>query len=60
MGDRQHMSSWEDVASVEMYTFLAITMLTGIIRKISINDYWSTDSLLFTPIFGQYLQEIDI
>ena len=37
--DRQHPSNWQDVISIEMYTFLAITMLTGIIRKNTINDY---------------------
>ena len=38
-----------------MYIFIAITMLTGLIEKNSIQDYSSTDPLLITPIFGQYL-----
>ena len=28
-GERQHMSNWHDVTSMEIHTFLAITMLTG-------------------------------
>ena len=54
MNERQHMSNWHNVNSVEVYAFLAITMLTGLIDKNRIRDYWSTDSLLATPIFSQY------
>ena len=54
IGERQHMSNWQNVTVIEMYTFLAITMLTGLIDKSRIRDYWSTDPLLATPIFGQY------
>ena len=53
-GERQHMSNWHDVTSMEIHTFLAITMLTGLINKNRIQDYWSTDPLLSTPIFSQY------
>ena len=52
MGERQHMSNWQNVTSAEMFTFLAITMLTGLVHKNRIRDYWSTDPLLSTPIFG--------
>ena len=52
--ERRHMSNWQNVTSIEMYTFLAITMLTGLIDKNRIRDYWSTDRLLATPIFSQY------
>ena len=54
LGERQHMSNWQNVTSIEMYTFLAITMLIGLIDKSRIRDYWNTDPLLSTPIFGQY------
>ncbi|CAF4632136.1 unnamed protein product, partial [Rotaria sp. Silwood2] len=54
VGERQHMADWKDVSLGEMYTFFAITMLTGLIDKNRIQDYWSTDPLLSTPIFGQY------
>ena len=55
VSERQHMSNWQNVTSVEMYTFIAITMLTGLIGKNRLQDYWSTDPLLITPIVGQYL-----
>ena len=54
VSERQHMSNWQNVTSVEMYTFIAITMLTGLVEKNRIQDYWGTDPLLITPIFGQY------
>jgi hypothetical protein len=39
VGERQHMSNWQNVTSIEMYTFFAITMLTGLIDKNRIQDY---------------------
>ncbi len=53
MGKRQHMSNWQNVTSIEMSTFLAITMLTGLIDKNKIRDYWSIYPLLATPVFTQ-------
>ena len=54
MGAREHMSSWKNATFAEMHTFLAITMLTGLVHKNRIRDYWSTDLLLSTTIFSQY------
>ena len=54
VGERQHMSNWQNVSATEMYAFLGITMLTGLMRKGRIRDYWSTDPLLSIPIFSQY------
>ena len=54
VSERQHMSNWQNVTSFEMYTFIVIIMLTGLVEKNRIQDYWSTDPLLITPIFGQY------
>ena len=54
VSERQHMSNWQNMTSVEMYTFIAVTMLTGVIEKNRIQVYWNTDPLLITSIFGQY------
>ena len=43
---------WKDVTVEEMQKFLAFHLLTGIIRKPEISQYWSTDPLLVTPIFN--------
>ena len=53
VGERQYMSHWQNASATEMYTFLAITMLTGLMSKERIRDYWSTDPLLSTPILRQ-------
>ena len=42
---------WKDVTVEEMRKFLAFPLLTGIIRKPEISQYWSTDPLLVTPTF---------
>ena len=43
---------WKDVTVEEMWKFLALHLLTGIIRKPEISQYWSTDPLLVNPIFN--------
>lgn len=43
---------WSDTDWEEMYLFLAVTMLFTRQKKLSIKEYWSTDPLMFTPIFG--------
>lgn len=49
---REKMSDWVDTDGKEICIFLAIVILTGLLRKCEIEQYWSTDILLFTPIFG--------
>ena len=39
----------------EMRKFLALHLLTGIIRKPEISQHWSTDPLLVTPIFNNIM-----
>ena len=39
MGERQHLSNWQNVTFAEMYAFLALTMLTGLVHKNRIRDY---------------------
>ena len=41
---------WKDVTVEEMRKLFAFQLLTGIIRKPEISQYWSTDHLLVTPI----------
>ena len=43
---------WRPVTVDEMKKFIGITLLMGIIKKPKIQDYWSTDSLIETPIFS--------
>lgn len=46
-------AKWIPANRSEIYLFLAVIMLMTVIRKNKIRDYWSTDSLIATPIFGQ-------
>ena len=39
----------------EMKVFIGLLMLMGIIHKLSINLYWTTDVLYHTPIFSQVM-----
>lgn len=47
------MKSWTPVHDKEMWLFIGLKVLTGILKKPSIRDYWSTNSLLETPIFAR-------
>ena len=46
---------WKHVTVEEMQKFLALHLLTGIIKKPEISQYWSTDPLLVTPIFNNIM-----
>lgn len=39
----------------EMYVFLAVSLLMPLVKKNRIKDYWSKDSIIATPIFGQVM-----
>ena len=39
----------------EMKKFLGLIFRTGIICKPTLKDYWSTDSMIETPIFGKVI-----
>ena len=47
------MKPWADLEIDELRTFLGVSVLMGHVRKGDIQDYWSTDPLLSTPIFPQ-------
>lgn len=42
---------WKDVDADSIKKFIALTMLTGIVKKTSIKAYWSTEPMLDTPYF---------
>lgn len=39
----------------EIYVFFGITMLMSQVKKHTMQDYWTTDPLLETPTFGQFM-----
>lgn len=52
---RKHQKPWTDTNIKEMYCFFALTMLMAAVKKGRIKDYWSTDHLIATPIFGEVM-----
>jgi hypothetical protein len=47
-----HAAPWVDANIDEMYVFLATTMLMTHVKKHKIQEYWSTDQLIMTPVFS--------
>ena len=46
-------AAWYDTTMEELYVFFDTTILMGLNQKNRIKDYWSTDKLITTPIFGE-------
>ncbi|CAF1460177.1 unnamed protein product [Didymodactylos carnosus] len=47
-----HQAKWTETNRSEIYTFLATIMLMSVIKKNKILNYWSTDPMIITPMFG--------
>ncbi|KAJ8353409.1 hypothetical protein SKAU_G00209760 [Synaphobranchus kaupii] len=45
------LCNWVPTCVNEVYTFLAIALLMGLVRKSTLREYWSTDPVLVTPFF---------
>ncbi|XP_043259649.1 piggyBac transposable element-derived protein 4-like [Colletes gigas] len=43
---------WTDISITEMKQFLGLIIVMGFVKKSEKDEYWSTDPLLCTPIFG--------
>jgi len=47
------LKTWTVLEENELWVFLALQLLIGIVKKPQIKDYWSTDELIETPIFAK-------
>ena len=54
---RQHawLGTWKDLNKSDIKIFIAHLLIMSSIKKSALHNYWSTDSLTRTPIFGTYL-----
>ncbi|XP_041102644.1 piggyBac transposable element-derived protein 4-like [Polyodon spathula] len=52
VGVSSKLRKWVDTMMSEMYIFLAIVLLMGLIKKKSLKEYWSTDPVMATPFFS--------
>ena len=46
---------WTDASVNEIERFLALYVLAGIVKKPQLSEYWSTNPLFRTPIFGKIM-----
>ena len=49
------LNNWEDTSPDEMKLYVAHLIVMGILKKNSLEQYWSRDSILNTPFFGHYI-----
>ena len=49
------LNNWEDTSPDEMKVFVAHLIVMGILKKNSLEQYWSRDSILNMPFFGHYM-----
>lgn len=49
------INKWKDVTVEELYVFLAVSLLMVRNKHLTINEHWSTDSLLESPIFSKLM-----
>uniref|UniRef100_A0A131YKY1 Tick transposon n=1 Tax=Rhipicephalus appendiculatus TaxID=34631 RepID=A0A131YKY1_RHIAP len=45
------LRSWQETDVSELYCFLAVVFLMGLVRKNTLADYWSKDTMSETPFF---------
>ena len=49
------MRSWTNVTIPELYVWFSLAMLMPHVRKHRLQDYWSKNFILTTPVYGDYM-----
>jgi len=47
------LKSWKELEVEEFWRWIALCTLMGIVKKSNLKDYWSTNKLISTAIFGE-------
>nr|XP_054926062.1 piggyBac transposable element-derived protein 4-like [Dermacentor andersoni] len=48
---KSRLMEWQETDVSELYCFLAVVLLMGLVRKNTVREYWSKDTMLETPFF---------
>lgn len=57
LGPKSRIHKWVNVTDDDIYQFIGLIILMGIVRKPTIEMYWSTDEMLSTPFFGKCMSQ---
>ena len=49
------LNNWQDTSTDEINVFVVHHIVMGILKKNSLEQYWSRDSILNMPFFGHYM-----
>lgn len=49
------LKKWHDTTINELYHFIALTLTMSRLKKLSCNEYWSTNEIIRTDVFGKYM-----
>lgn len=55
LAPHSRLQKWNDTSADEMYTFIAMCMLMVRHKKLALHEYWSTDPLLHSTVFGNIM-----
>jgi hypothetical protein len=55
LSPHSRLRKWRDVTKDEMKVFVALSIAMGLVTKLDIESYWSTDETDETPLFGKYM-----
>jgi len=51
----EKMKDWKEVCKNELWCYFGLTMLMGFVKKPTIKEYWTTNPLIVTPMFGKIM-----
>lgn len=49
------LKKWHDTTINELYRFIALTLTMSRLKKLSCNEYWSTNEIIRTDVFGKHM-----
>ena len=56
---RSRLNNWTDVNEHDIKLFMAHVIVMGLIIKLNITKYWSSNATISTPFFGRYMGRVN-